>query len=125
MITIGSSSHHAEVLPYARQQRQQHQMIVLEESPVPEFAVMLSGKISVDEYLMPLDSGSPEFERLMCGLLREMHMEGRQIVQVGPYLETLLQIRENLASGKTPEDIVQDPDLAEVYEAEKRATGAR
>jgi hypothetical protein len=124
MITIGFSSHHAEVLPFARQQMQQHQMIVLEEPPVPEFADMLSGRISIDEYLMTLDSGFPEFERMMCALLREIHMEGRQIVQVEPYLETLLQIHENLAGGKTPEDIVQNPDLAEVYEAEKRATGA-
>jgi hypothetical protein len=124
MITIAFSSHHAEVLPYAREQMEQHQMIVLEEAPVPEFGAMLDGRLSIDEYMMTLDSGFPEFERLMCGLLRELHREGRQVNQVEPYLETLLEIHEILASGKTPEDIVKDPRLVEVYEAEKRATGA-
>jgi hypothetical protein len=60
----------------------------------------------------------------MCSLLRELHSEGRQVIQIEPYLETLLQIHEMLASGKTPEEIVKDPRLVEVYEAEKRATGA-
>jgi hypothetical protein len=124
MITIGFSSHHAEVLPYARRQMQQHQIIVLEEPPVPEFAEMLKGRLSIDEYVMTLDSGFPEFQGLMCLLLRELHMEGRQIIQIEPYLETLLQIHETLANGKTPEDIVKDPSLVTVYEAEKRATGA-
>jgi hypothetical protein len=124
MITIGFSPHHAEVLPYARQQMERHQIIVLEEAPVPEFAAMLDGRLSIDEYMMTLDSGFPEFERLMCGLLRELHSEGRRVIQIEPYLETLLQIHEILASGKTPEDIVKDPRLVEVYGAEKRATGA-
>jgi hypothetical protein len=124
MITIGFSSHHAEILPYARKHMQQHQMIVLEEPPVPEFAEMLDGRLSMNEYVMTLDSGFPEFQRLMCLLLREMHMEGREIIQVEPYLETLLRIHECLAGGKTPEDIVRDPDLVSVYEAEKRATRA-
>jgi hypothetical protein len=124
MITIGFSSHHAEVLPYARRQMQAHQIIVLEEPPVPEFAEMLNGRLSIEEYLMTLDSGFPEFQRLMCLLLQDLHIEGRQIIQIEPYLETLLQIHETLADGRSPEDIVNDPNLAEVYEAEKRATGA-
>ena len=124
MITIGFSSHHAEVLPYARRQMEQHQIIVLEEAPSPNFLDMLDGGLSIDEYMMALDSGFPEFERLMCILLRELHNKGRQIIQVEPYLETLLQIHELLSDGKTPEDVVKDPRLESVYKAEKRATGA-
>jgi hypothetical protein len=124
MITIGFSSHHAEVLPYARRQMEQHQMIVLEEAPVPEFLEMLDGRLSIDEYMMTLDSGFPEFERLMCVLVRELHSEGREVIQVEPYLETLLQIHEILSDGKTPQDIINDPRLEGVYQAEKRATGA-
>ena len=124
MITIGFSSHHAEVLPYARLQMEQHQIIVLEEAPLPRFLDMLDGRISIDEYMMVLDSGFPGFERQMCALLRELHIKGRQIIQVEPYLETLLQIHELLSDGKTPEDIVKDPRLESVYRAEKRATGA-
>ena len=124
MITIGFSSHHAEVLPYARQQMEQHQIIVLEEAPSPNFLEMLDGRLSIDEYMMALDLGFPEFERLMCILLRELHNKGWQIIQVEPYLEALLQIYELLSDGKTPEDVVKDPRLESVYKAEKRATGA-
>jgi len=124
MIAIGFSSHHAEVLPYARRQMEQHQIIVLEEAPSPDFLEMLDGRLSIDEYMMALDLGFPEFERLMCILLRELHNKGWQIIQVEPYLEALLQIYELLSDGKTPEDIVKDPRLESVYKAEKRATGA-
>jgi hypothetical protein len=85
---------------------------------------MLEGRLSVDEYVMTLDSGFPKFQRLMCLLLRDLHMEGRQIVQIEPYLEILLRIHEAFADGMTPEDIVNDSNLVAVYEAEKRATGA-
>jgi hypothetical protein len=124
MITIGFSSHHAEVLPYARLQMEQHQIIVLEEAPSPSFLGMLDGRVSIDEYMMDLDSEFPGFERRMCTLLRELHSKGRQIIQVEPYLEILLQIHELLSDGKTPGDIMKDPRLESVYGAEKRATGA-
>jgi hypothetical protein len=124
MITIGFSSHHAEVLPYARLEMEQHQIIVLEEAPLPDFLDMLDGRLSIKEYMMALDSGFPGFERLMCALLRELHSKGRQIVQVEPYLETLLQIHELLSRGKTPKDVVKDPRLERVYKAEKCATKA-
>ncbi len=124
MITIGFSSHHAEVLPYARRQMEQHQIIVLEEAPLPHFLDMLDGRLSIDQYMMALDSGFPKFERMMCIMLRELHSKGRQIIQVEPYLETLLQIHKLLSDGNTPEDIMKDPRLESVYRAEKRATGA-
>lgn len=124
MITIGFSSHRAEALPYARPQMKQHQIIVLEEAPVPEFSQMLDGGLSIDEYIMTLDSGFPEFERRMCALLRELYHDGRKIIQVEPYLEKLLQIHDILSDGKAPQDIMKDPQLEGVYKAEKRATGA-
>jgi hypothetical protein len=124
MITIGFSSHHAEALPYARHYMERHQVVVLEEAPVPEFADMLENRLSADEYVMGLDSGFPEFQRRMCDVLRDVHRQGRRILQVEPYLATLLQIHERLADGATPEDVVQESSLNVVYQAEKRATGA-
>ena len=124
MITIGFSSHHAEALPFARQYMEQHQLIVLEEPPSPNFLDMLEGRLSIDEHIMELDSGFPQFERLMCAVLRDLHNKGRQIVQVEPYLDILLRIHELFASGKTPENVVKDSSLELVYKAEKRATGA-
>jgi hypothetical protein len=97
---------------------------VLEEAPLAEFLDMLDGRLSIDEYMMILDSGFPGFERLMCVLLRDLHSNGWQIIQVEPYLETLLQIHELLSNGNTPQDVMKDPRLESVYRAEKRATGA-
>jgi hypothetical protein len=90
MITIGFSSHHAETLPFARELMGQHQTMVLEDAPSPHFPDMLEGRLSVDDYMMELDSGFPKFERLMFTMLRELRGSGRQIVQAEPYLETLL-----------------------------------
>jgi hypothetical protein len=124
MITIGFSSHQVEALPFIHRQMERHKIIVLEEPPSPDFDGMLHGAISIDDYIMELDSGFPEFGRQMCVLLRELHGEGKLIIQVEPYLERLLQIHELLASGKTAEEISRKVEFREVYEAEKRATGA-
>ncbi|MFP3869252.1 MAG: hypothetical protein ACLFVT_00030 [Syntrophobacteria bacterium] len=123
MITVGFSSHHVEVLPFAREQMERHQVIVLEEPPSTNFTLMLEGKLSIDEYILELDSGFPEFERRMCSLLRELHHRGRRIIQVEPYLEKLLQIHELFAAGKSPDDVMHLAELREVYMAEKWATG--
>jgi len=124
MITIGFSSHHVEALPYIRAQMEKNQIIVLEEPPSPHFPAMLQGTLSIEDYVMELDSVFPEFANHMCRLLQELHKKNRRIFQVEPYLEKLVQIHELFASGKTAAEVIQKPDLSEVYEAEKRATGA-
>ena len=124
MLAIGFSSHHVEALPFIHLQMKRHQIIVLEEPPSPNFAEMLKGAIPIDDYMMELDSGFPEFGGQMCALLKELHREGKLILQVEPYLERLLQIHELLASGKAAEEISRRVEFREVYEAEKRATGA-
>lgn len=123
MITIGFSSHRIEALPFARREMGRHQIIVLEEPPSPRFPAMLEGELSIGDYMLDLDPAFPEFERLMCQLLRELHSEGGRIVQVEPYLERLLQIHDLFAQGRTPEDVLDMPALKEVYLAEKAATG--
>ena len=124
IVTIGFSSHRAEALPLARREMEQHQIIILEEPSSPHFSSMLNGSLPINDYLMEIDSGFPKFERLMCGVLRELHRKNHRIIQVEPYLEILLKIHDLFAEGKTPEDILKEPGLKEVYEAEKRATGA-
>jgi hypothetical protein len=124
MITIGFSSHHVEALPFVRQQMEHHQVIVLEEPPSTGFSAMLRGDISISDYMMELDTSFPEFQGQLCELMRELYHEGRRIIQVEPYLEQLLQIHELFAAGKKPDDVMQVPNLSEVYKAEKRATGA-
>ena len=123
-MTIAFSSHHAEALPFARREMERHQVIVLEEPTSPNFSAMLEGRLPIDEYMLELDSGFPQFEKRMCAMLRELHRRGRQILQVEPYLDKLLRIHERFAEGDRPEEVVKEPDLAAVYAAEKRATGA-
>jgi hypothetical protein len=124
MITIGFSSHHVEALPYAREQMERHQTIVLEEPPSSRFAGVLDGTISMDDYLLELDSGFPEYDRHMYRLLRDFHLRGRRIVQVEPYLEKLVEIHELFAAGRTPDEILRMPDLGEIYLMERHAAGA-
>jgi hypothetical protein len=123
-VTIGFSSHHVETLPYIREQMECHPVTVLEEPPAPQFPAMLEGILPVAEYLAEQDSGFPEFDRVMCDLLRELHGKGRRFIQVEPYLESLLEIHELFAAGKTSRDLAPFPRLLEVYAAEKLATGA-
>jgi hypothetical protein len=124
MITIGFSSHRAEIIPFARQIMEQHQIIVLEEPPHPNFADMLNGNLSIADYLMEVDIEFPEFDRLMCDEVRRLHQKGKKILQIEPYLERLLNIHEYFADGMTPVDILNMVNFKSVYLAEKAATGA-
>jgi hypothetical protein len=124
VITIGLSSHHVESLPHIREQMERHQRILLEDVPSPHFAAMLGGDISIGDYLAGLESGFPEFERRLYNHLRELHRAGRKIVQVEPFLEKLVFIHGLFETGKTPDDVLGDAGLREVYLAEKSATGA-
>ena len=124
MITIGFSSHRAEIIPFARQIMEQHQVIVLEEPPHPNFADMLNGNLSIADYLMEIDIEFPEFDRLMCKEARRLHQKGKKLLQIEPYLERLLNIHEYFAQGMTPVDVLNMADLKAVYLAEKAATGA-
>ena len=124
MITIGFSSHRAEIIPFARQIMGQHHIIVLEEPPHPKFADMLDGYLSISEFLMEIDIEFPEFDRLMCNEARRLHQQGKKLLQIEPYLERLLNIHEYFADGLAPEDVLNMADLNAVYLAEKSATGA-
>jgi len=124
LVTVGLGSHHAEVLPFLREQMERHQTIVLEEPPVPGFQTMLRGHLSVDDYLLEVDSEFPQFDRLMCAILKEFHGRRRRIVQLEPYLERLIEIHELFAEGKLPVDVTDSARLRNIYEAERRATGA-
>ncbi len=124
LVTVGFVSHHVEALPFIREQMERHETLVLEEPPAPSFPSMLNGHLSLDDYLLEIDSEFPRFDRLMCGLLREFHGLVRRIVQVEPYLERLIEIHELFAEGKTVGDVMASDSLRNVYRAERAATGA-
>jgi hypothetical protein len=49
-LTIGFSSHRPETLPLAERVMAEHDHIVIEEPPTPEFSRMLAGTLPVDDY---------------------------------------------------------------------------
>ena len=123
-VTLGLSMHRPEMIPIISRQMRRHESIFLEEPPVEGFADMLSGKLSVDRYLLEQDVEYPEFSRALCHLLRELHHEGRHIFQVEPFLEVLVRIHEFFAAGHGPDQIQKESLEYPVYLAERNATGA-
>jgi hypothetical protein len=124
LITIGFSSHRIESLPFVRKLMEDHNLIIIEEALNPRFADMLNKKITIDECLDEEDMQFPEFSRRMYKLLQESHLVGKKILQVEPYMERLMNIYKMFSEGKEPSDVLKIPETGEVYEAEKRATGA-
>lgn len=124
LLTVGLVSHHAEALPFLESQMVRHGTIILEEPPVAGFQSMLGGQLPIDDYLLEVDSEFPRFDRLMCAMMQEFHRIGRRILQVEPYLETLIEIHVLFAEGKRPEDVMGLARLKDVYEIERKATGA-
>lgn len=77
LITVGFVAHHVEARPYIREQMEKHVITVLEEPSNPAFSRMLSGDLPLDEYLLEVDSESPAFDRLLCGVLRGAPRRGK------------------------------------------------
>jgi hypothetical protein len=103
---------------------QDHETILLEDPPSTNFNRMLSGKVSIDDYLLTLDPEYPDFSRKLCNLLRDFHDEGKNIIPVEPYLEVLLSIHDFFSDGHRPEELPKTSVRYPVYLAERRATGA-
>lgn len=124
LITIGFSSHRMEVISFAKRLMENHDIIIIEEAPNPKFIAMLKKEISIDEYLSEVDSGFPEFSRRMYKLLQWLYLRGKEILQIEPYMEQLMRIHNMFFEGKEPSDVLKIPGMREVYEAERKATGA-
>lgn len=103
---------------------QRHEAIFLEEPPQAGFQRMLAGSLSVKDYLMPVDVEYPMFSRQMCRLLRKLHLEGKRIFQMEPFLQNLLSVHELFAKGHRPDELTAGSLREQVYRAEKAATRA-
>ena len=123
-ITIGFSIHRPEIIPLIAELMRDHQVIVLEEPPDPEFRRMLHGALSIDDYLFQINVEYPVFSRCMCQLVRELHGKRKKILQVEPFLQHLLEIHSFLAEGRSPSEIAPGSIRHRVYLAERNATGA-
>lgn len=100
-----------------------HDVILLEEPQHPDFKAMLRRDMDTEEYVFESGTGFPEFTRLHCSILQGLHAVGKNILQVEPYLEHLLNIQYFLAEGHTPDEIKNGTVENQVYMAERRATG--
>lgn len=123
-ITIGYTSHRIESIPFARRMMENHDVIIVEEAPTPEFMDMLGKKISINEYILEGNMEFPEFSKRYYKVLRDLHQKGKRILQIEPYMEKLMQIYELFSDGKKPLDVIKIRGIAEVYEAERNATAA-
>ena len=123
-ITVGLSVHRPEMIAIMESCMRQHDSVFLEEPPDPGFEPMLSGALSVDEYLGQIDIEYPIFSRKMCHLLRRLKGDGKEIFQIEPYMETLIGIHEFFSEGHGPYDLDRTSLHYPVYLAERNATGA-
>ena len=123
-ITLGLSIHRPDMVPFLADWMKRHDAVLLEEPPDESFEQMLQGTLAVDDYIQQLDVEYPAFSRDMCYQLRRLRAEGKNILQVEPFLEILIGIHEFFAEGHRPEEL--DPESVQypVYLAERNATGA-
>ena len=122
-LTIGFSSHRPETLPEAERLMAAHDVIVVEEPPTPDFDGMLTGKLSMQAYLLNADVEYPIFAEASGRMLQRMQAVGKRIYPCEPFLGGLIQIHEHLSDGHGPETLAADDHLWSIYLAEREATG--
>jgi hypothetical protein len=123
-IKILYGNHWPEVVAPLAAQIGAGETLVTEDAPSPEFRQMLAGDLSIDDYLLATDIEFPEFSRRMCRLWRRLDRAGTRIVQVEPFIATLLEIHAFFADGGRPDQIETESIRGRVYQAEREATGA-
>ncbi len=122
-ITICYSTHRLETLELTTRIMADHDVIILEEPFHPDFSKMLAGEIDIDEHLLELDLGYPQFTLAQYKLLQQFAQNGKQILQVEPYLEHLIRLQYFFADGHSPAEVVPSTIEHAVYCAEREATG--
>jgi len=122
-ITVCYSTHRPETLELTTRIMDEHDVIILEEPVHVDFPEVLKGNIEIEEHLLELDTGYPEFILGQYRLLQQFSKSGKQILQVEPYLEHLLRIQYFLAEDHTPKEIEPNTVAHSVYCAERDATG--
>lgn len=123
-ITIGFSTHRPETLPFAAEQMQRHEAILLEEPEIPGFEQMLKGNLSIEQYLRETEYEYPEFSRRSCELFQNLYQSGKHLFQVDPFITQLNAIHDFFAAGGTPQQIEPDTTRHHVYNAERNYSAA-
>ena len=124
LLTIAYANHRPETLPLSQPIMEAHEQIILEEPPHPLFSEMVGGKIGTDEYLYDQDIEYPAFSQSQCELLRILHRAEKELHQIEPYLNYLIEVQEFFADGSGPDDLDRSSLHYQVYLREKEATRA-
>lgn len=124
LITIGFSTHRPETLPFAAEQMQRHEVILLEEPGTQGFEQMLIGKLSIENYLLDTDFEYPEFTLRSCELFQTLYQNGKQLFQVDPFSTQLNAIHDFFASGGKPHEIESNTPWGIVYNTERDYSAA-
>jgi len=122
-LTIAFSPHRIETLPFAQKLMQKHDFIILEEPKNPLFYAFLKNEVSLEEYLKSSDFWFPEFVKETLLLMKNLHNQGKVILQVEPYLEIVSRFQNSLEKGENLENLLNDPEIKEVYLKENKAVG--
>ena len=123
-ISLVYSTHRPETLSEASRLMARYDAIILEEPETPGLYNMLTGNLSIEDYLAGQDLEYPDFSRQSCRMLQRLHGKGKTILQVEPFLDLLLHIHEFFADGGSPESLDRNAPQYPVYQAEKNATGS-
>ncbi len=124
VINLVYATHRPETLQITAELMATQDAIFLEEPPHPHFFDMLEGRLSIDEYMLEQDLEYPEFSLQQYTLLRSLHNEGKEIQQIEPFLDHLVQIHFFFADGNSPADLDKDSIRYQVYLRERDATAA-
>ena len=122
-LTIAFSPHRIETLPFAQKLMQKHDFIILEEPKNPLFYAFLKNEVSLEEYLKSSDFWFPEFVKETLLLMKNFYNQGKIILQVEPYLEIVNRFQNSLEKGENLENLLNDPEIKEVYLKENKAVG--
>lgn len=122
-LTVSYSTHRPETLELTAKVMQEHDVIILEEPFHDHFAGVLDGSVALEEHLLELEVGYPEFTLGQYRILQQLHQASKKILQVEPYLEHLINIQYFLADDHSPKEIEPGTIAHAVYLAERAATG--
>lgn len=118
------SQHRPEVINEMARYLRNCDLLITEDAPSKLFQDMLSRTATIEDYLQSTEIEYPEFGRRLCRLWRHLHDTGIPVVQVEPFVETLLDIHNFFADGGKGHNIPVDSLRYQVYLAEKEATAA-
>ncbi len=119
-IIIGFSHHRLEVIPHLKAYLEKSDFIILEEPPLEDFEKFLRGEKELENFLKEEELGFPEYTKELWKYLRNLHLKGKRIFQIEPYLYALKKLYEEMECNEKKE---YEERFQRIYEIENKCTG--